>query len=117
MRDQEVLHELEAEWEDVATAVQVSAYSLKALAMAALPLMDGGGSVVGLDFDVVSGSPVLSPLVEPGVVGWHEVRGHQDFQGPYIPEAAGARLSGRVCRGGAGRRRGRRGRCRSARGQ
>jgi enoyl-[acyl-carrier protein] reductase I len=38
-------------WPDVATAVQVSAYSLKALTMAALPLMSGGGSVVGLDFD------------------------------------------------------------------
>jgi meromycolic acid enoyl-[acyl-carrier-protein] reductase len=42
---------LETEWADVATAVHVSAYSLKALAMAALPLMDGGGAVVGLDFD------------------------------------------------------------------
>jgi enoyl-[acyl-carrier protein] reductase I len=31
--------------------VQVSAYSLKAVTMAALPLMGGGGSVVGLDFD------------------------------------------------------------------
>ena len=38
-------------WEDVATAVHASAYSLKALAMAALPLMDAGGSIVGLDFD------------------------------------------------------------------
>ncbi len=38
-------------WADVATAVQVSAYSLKALTMAALPLMTGGGSVVGMDFD------------------------------------------------------------------
>ena len=38
-------------WPDVATAIQVSAYSLKALTMAALPLMSGGGSVVGLDFD------------------------------------------------------------------
>jgi meromycolic acid enoyl-[acyl-carrier-protein] reductase len=38
-------------WPDVATAVQVSAYSLKALAMAALPLMGAGGSIVGLDFD------------------------------------------------------------------
>lgn len=38
-------------WEDVATAVHVSAYSLKALAMAALPLMAGGGAIVGLDFD------------------------------------------------------------------
>jgi meromycolic acid enoyl-[acyl-carrier protein] reductase len=42
---------LDTEWEDVATAVHVSAYSLKALATAALPLMDGGGAVVGLDFD------------------------------------------------------------------
>ncbi|MBO0815385.1 MAG: enoyl-ACP reductase FabI [Actinobacteria bacterium] len=42
---------LDTEWEDVATAVHVSAYSLKALAMAALPVMDGGGAVVGLDFD------------------------------------------------------------------
>jgi len=42
---------LNTRWEDVATAVQVSAYSLKALAMAALPLMDGGGAIVGLDFD------------------------------------------------------------------
>jgi meromycolic acid enoyl-[acyl-carrier protein] reductase len=42
---------LDTTWEDVATAVQVSTFSLKALAMAALPLMDGGGAVVGLDFD------------------------------------------------------------------
>ncbi len=42
---------LRTEWPDVATAVQVSAYSLKALAMAVLPLMPGGGSIVGLDFD------------------------------------------------------------------
>jgi enoyl ACP reductase len=43
---------LDAPWEDVATAVQVSAYSLKALATAALPLFpEAGGSVVGLDFD------------------------------------------------------------------
>src|SRR6202034_3779713 len=38
-------------WEDVAKAVHVSAFSLKSLAMAALPLMGDGGSVVGLDFD------------------------------------------------------------------
>jgi len=42
---------LRTRWGDVATAVQVSAYSLKAVTMAALPLMGGGGSVVGLDFD------------------------------------------------------------------
>ncbi|MGP3981556.1 enoyl-ACP reductase FabI [Streptomyces sp. KR80] len=39
-------------WESVATAVEVSAYSLKALTMALLPLMEQrGGSVVGMDFD------------------------------------------------------------------
>jgi enoyl-[acyl-carrier protein] reductase I len=38
-------------WDDVATALHVSAYSLKALTTAALPLMPDGGSVVGLDFD------------------------------------------------------------------
>ena len=42
---------LNTSWEDVATAVQVSAFSLKSLAMAVLPLMNGGGSIVGLDFD------------------------------------------------------------------
>src|SRR5712691_9311261 len=42
---------LDTEWADVATAVHVSAFSLKALTMAALPLMDAGGAVVGLDFD------------------------------------------------------------------
>ena len=42
---------LHTRWPDVATAVQVSTFSLKAVTMAALPLMDGGGSVVGLDFD------------------------------------------------------------------
>ena len=43
---------LDAPWQDVATAVQVSAYSLKALAVATLPLFgEQGGSIVGLDFD------------------------------------------------------------------
>jgi enoyl ACP reductase len=42
---------LHTPWEDVAAAMHVSAYSLKALAMAALPLMGGGGSIVGMDFD------------------------------------------------------------------
>ncbi len=38
-------------WEDVAQAVHVSAYSLKSLTTACLPLMSEGGSVVGLTFD------------------------------------------------------------------
>jgi meromycolic acid enoyl-[acyl-carrier-protein] reductase len=42
---------LQTEWADVATAVQVSTYSLQALAVAALPLLKDGGSIVGLDFD------------------------------------------------------------------
>jgi enoyl-[acyl-carrier protein] reductase I len=42
---------LNTSWEDVATAVHASTFSLKALAMATLPLMTGGGSIVGLDFD------------------------------------------------------------------
>ena len=42
---------LHTPWEDVASAVQISTYSLKALAVAALPLMSGGSAVVGLDFD------------------------------------------------------------------
>lgn len=42
---------LDAPWDDVAVALQVSAYSLAALARAALPLMPAGGSVVGVDFD------------------------------------------------------------------
>jgi meromycolic acid enoyl-[acyl-carrier-protein] reductase len=43
---------LDAPWPDVATALQVSAYSLKSLAVAALPLFgDLGGSIVGMTFD------------------------------------------------------------------
>ena len=49
---------LEATWEDVSTAVHVSAYSLAALAKAALPLMSEGGSVVGLTFDARFAWPV-----------------------------------------------------------
>ena len=49
---------LNTEWEDVATAVQISAYSLKALAVASLPLMSAGGSVVGLTFDAKFAWPV-----------------------------------------------------------
>jgi enoyl-[acyl-carrier protein] reductase I len=42
---------LHTSWPDVAAALHVSAYSLKALAMAALPLMGEGGAIVGMDFD------------------------------------------------------------------
>jgi len=42
---------LDAPWDDVAVALQVSAYSLKALAVAALPVLEPGAGIVGLDFD------------------------------------------------------------------
>ncbi|MFJ5997453.1 enoyl-ACP reductase FabI [Streptomyces sp. NPDC092370] len=49
---------LEGDWADVSTAVQVSAYSLKALTTACLPLMEPrGGSVVGLTFDAAVAWP------------------------------------------------------------
>jgi len=48
---------LEGPWPDVAQALQVSAYSLKALAMASRPLMGPGGSVVGLTFDATVAWP------------------------------------------------------------
>jgi enoyl ACP reductase len=40
-----------APWEDVATAIHISTYSLKTLADAFVPLMGPGGALVGLDFD------------------------------------------------------------------
>ena len=49
---------IDAPWSDVSVAVQVSAYSLAALAKAALPLMNNGGSIVGLDFDASVAWPV-----------------------------------------------------------
>jgi meromycolic acid enoyl-[acyl-carrier-protein] reductase len=42
---------LDTTWDDVASAVHVSTFSFKSLAMAVLPLMPDGGSIVGLDFD------------------------------------------------------------------
>jgi enoyl-[acyl-carrier protein] reductase I len=49
---------LTAGWSDVATALQVSAYSLQALTVAARPLMVEGASVVGLTFDASLAWPV-----------------------------------------------------------
>jgi enoyl-[acyl-carrier protein] reductase I len=42
---------LTAPWADVASALQVSAYSFKSLSTACLPLLSRGGSIVGMDFD------------------------------------------------------------------
>ncbi len=48
---------LNTEWPDVATAMQISAYSLKALGVACQPLMPSGGSIVGLTFDATVAWP------------------------------------------------------------
>ena len=42
---------LAAQWRDVAVAMQISAYSMKTLIDAFLPLMERGSTIVGLDFD------------------------------------------------------------------
>jgi enoyl-[acyl-carrier protein] reductase I len=49
---------LDGEWPDVATALHVSAYSLKALAVAAKPLLSNGSGIVGLAFDARYAWPV-----------------------------------------------------------
>ncbi|MEX0992137.1 MAG: enoyl-ACP reductase FabI [Actinomycetota bacterium] len=50
---------LHTEWESVATAVQTSAFSLKALAVGMQPLMEhSGGSIVSLDFDAQVAWPI-----------------------------------------------------------
>jgi meromycolic acid enoyl-[acyl-carrier-protein] reductase len=50
---------LEAGWDDVKVAIEISAYSLKALATGVRPLMQaaGAGSIVGLDFDATVAWP------------------------------------------------------------
>jgi enoyl-[acyl-carrier protein] reductase I len=47
----------ETPWADVSTALQISTYSLVALARATVPLMSDGGSIVGLDFDATRAWP------------------------------------------------------------
>lgn len=49
---------LDAPWEDVATGLHVSAYSLKSLAVACLPLFGERSSIVGMDFDASKAWPV-----------------------------------------------------------
>ena len=49
---------LEAPWEDVSTAVQISTYSLASLAKATLPLFgEAGGAILGLTFDATVAWP------------------------------------------------------------
>ena len=50
---------LNTDWDSVATAVQTSAFSLKALAVGVLPLMEAeGGSIASLDFDAQVAWPI-----------------------------------------------------------
>jgi Enoyl-[acyl-carrier-protein] reductase (NADH) len=50
---------LNTPWESVAVAVQTSAFSLKAIAVGMLPLMQAqGGSIVSLDFDATVAWPI-----------------------------------------------------------
>lgn len=49
---------LTATWEDVATALHVSTYSYKSLAVACEPLLGPGASLVGLTFDATQAWPV-----------------------------------------------------------
>jgi enoyl-[acyl-carrier protein] reductase I len=46
-----------APWQDVAVAMQISAYSLKTIAEICVPLMTDGGALVGLDFDATVAWP------------------------------------------------------------
>lgn len=48
---------MEATWDDVKVALEISTYSLKLLADAVAPLMTDGGSIVGLDFDATQAWP------------------------------------------------------------
>ncbi len=48
---------LDTQWEDVAQAVQISAYSMKSLAMACKPLMGRGSSIIGVTFDATHSWP------------------------------------------------------------
>jgi len=49
---------METAWEDVSTAVEVSAYSLKSITTACMPVLNNPSSVVGLTFDATVSWPV-----------------------------------------------------------
>ena len=48
---------MEAGWDDVGIAINVSAYSYKSLADVVVPLMTDGGALLGLDFDATVAWP------------------------------------------------------------
>ncbi len=49
-----------ADWNDVSVAVEVSAYSMRSLADVVVPLMDEGGSLLGLTFDATVAWPAYN---------------------------------------------------------
>ena len=50
----------EAPYEDVAKGIHISAYSYASLAKAVLPIMNRGGSIVGMDFDPSRAMPAYN---------------------------------------------------------
>ncbi|GIU83660.1 MAG: enoyl-[acyl-carrier-protein] reductase [NADH] [Acidimicrobiales bacterium] len=74
---------MRATWEEVATALQISAYSLRTLADVVAPLMSDGGSIVGLDFDASVAWPSY---------GWMGVaKAALESTSRYLARALGAR--------------------------
>src|SRR5690625_1892840 len=65
---------LDGQWPDVATALEVSAYSFKSLAVATRPLLDRGSSLVGLTFDARYAWPVYDWMGEIGRASCRERR-------------------------------------------
>lgn len=51
---------LDAPYEDVAKGIHISAYSYASLAKAVLPIMNPGGSIVGMDFDPTRAMPAYN---------------------------------------------------------
>ncbi len=92
---------LETPWTSVATAIQVSTYSLQALARACLPLMvAAGGSIVTLDFDASVAWPLYDwmGVAKAGLeavvrylardLGPHRIRVNAIAAGPLVTMAA-----------------------------
>ncbi|MEB3983882.1 NADH-dependent enoyl-ACP reductase InhA [Mycobacterium sp. 663a-19] len=50
----------DAPWEDVAKGIHISAYSYASMAKALLPIMNPGGSIVGMDFDPSRAMPAYN---------------------------------------------------------
>jgi enoyl ACP reductase len=78
---------LTAGWSSVSTALQTSAYSLKALSVGLADLMGPGSSVVGLDFDARVAWPAydwmgLRTLAAKGIEGFEGIEGEWNRQAP-----------------------------------